>query len=258
MKAFFGWPLTLCVTAFLSVACEGPLYPKGAISIEPLAVYGTLWRTVESCSGLEGNLGALRWYSTPGSASPTVHGAAGSWWPDGNRIYLNEAYLDNPAIVRHEMLHALESRLRHSSRFQNACGGLVTCVGPCVTEAGANPVGPIVGSPVLMASALTVEVVLLSPQVGDSGYTTVLVKATNPFDYPVWVQLDHPQGVEFICRRGVQPCGDQASLGPGALAGFGAGQMRQMAFVFSVSSGTYQIVAGYDNSLSDTLTLIVP
>jgi hypothetical protein len=245
-------------SALVFFACADSLFPRNATRFDPPALYTTLWRTVEFCSGISGNLYSVRWYSTPGAASPSDHDAVGSWWPDGNRIYLNEQFIEHFDIIRHEMLHALDRGKEHSPKFLVECGELGTCVAGCLTEAGPPTPGPTASSPTIAPAELDVSTTILAPEPGDSGYTTVIVRARNPYTYPVWVQLEGAQGIEFICLRGVQPCGSYSQLGPGALGEFGALQSRQYAYVFSVSPGTFTIVGGYDSNRPDTLTLVIP
>lgn len=221
-------PFAIGATASLSLmSCEGPTYPRLALPFTPPLKYAVLWRTVEACSGLRGEFRAVRWYRTVGSTSSGGRGhVAGSWWPDGNRIYLNEAYLDYEEVIRHEMLHALDRGEGHAPVFLGSCGGLVTCQGDCVIEAGGLPPCPTSSSAEVLPSELAVAMEVVGPLPGEEGWMAVIISASNPRPDAIWVDLSGSPGSQFECTINQHPCGRSYSYGD-ARAAFGAGETRR-------------------------------
>lgn len=237
--------------------CRSSVDLPDAEPFDPPVHYGTLWRSVESCSGLVGDLDQVNWFRTSGPTS-NRHDAIGTWYPQGNRIILNEGYVDDFKVVRHEMLHAIEQRSGHSNRFRGSCAGIVDCEQDCLVGSGGPSAGPTAGSPEILPADLVVTGTLISPTASDSGFTTLIVSATNPFAYAVWVPLEGEQGLEFDCRNGVQPCGSQSILGPGARGAFAANETRREAFVFHVGSGSHMLTASYNSNALPAIQLVVP
>lgn len=237
--------------------CRSAAGLPNAEPFEPPAHFRTLWRSVETCSGLSGALERVAWLRTSGPTSNT-HDAIGTWYPLGNRIVLNEQYMDDFNVVRHEMLHAIERSSGHSSRFSGSCAGLVNCEQTCLEETGGPSSGPTSGSPEIPPTALVVEAMLISPTASDSGFTTLIVSATNPYGYAVWVTLEGEQGLEFGCQNGVQPCGTQSMRGPGSRGQFSADETRREAFVFHAGSGNHTLIASYNANTLPAIQLIVP
>ncbi|HUR00202.1 MAG TPA: hypothetical protein VM166_12155 [Gemmatimonadaceae bacterium] len=121
-------------------ACDlitAPL-PADAERFEAPAVYARWWAMTEACSGLSGNLGAVRWYRVPGEFIGVDGQALGGYWQSrSNRIVLAEGSVERGSTVRHEMLHAILRVGGHPrSQFLAACASLVNCQGSCVTDAG--------------------------------------------------------------------------------------------------------------------------
>ncbi len=99
----------VALAAAAATGCAAPTPPEVARST-PLAVqppYALWWAATERCSGLRGDLGAVRWASVLGARQLGDEGHAGSWWPATNQITLAGASVLDPRLVRHEMLHAL-------------------------------------------------------------------------------------------------------------------------------------------------------
>ena len=237
--------------------CHSAVGLPDAEPFDPPVYYRTLWRSVESCSGLMGALDQVTWFRTPGPTS-NLHDAIGSWYPLGNRIVLNEQYLDDFKVVRHEMLHAIEQRSGHSNRFRGSCAGVVSCEKDCLAGTGGPSSGPTSGSPQILPADIIVGATLISPTALDSGYSTLIISATNPYSHAVWVALEGEQGLEFDCRNGVQPCGTQSIFGPGARGPFAASETRREAFVFHAGSGPHTITASYNSNARPPIQLIVP
>lgn len=75
---------------------------------EPL--FRPLWDQLEACSKLRGNLRGVGFFYVPRESLPSVlHGirTLGIYVPASNRIFIIESEKSNPAVIRHEMMHAL-------------------------------------------------------------------------------------------------------------------------------------------------------
>ena len=75
---------------------------------EPL--FRPLWDQLEACSKLRGNLRRVGFFYVPRESLPSVlHGirTLGVYFPENNRIFIVESEKSNPAVIRHEMMHAL-------------------------------------------------------------------------------------------------------------------------------------------------------
>jgi hypothetical protein len=182
------------------VACDiptAPALPDGAEPFSPPPAFDLWWSMAQGCAGMSGALADVHWYVVPGARWVIVEGERydGVWYKSGNRIVLAEdAMLDGP-LVRHEMLHALAGVGHHSrDLFLARCGGVVSCDGACLDDAGTLP-PPDLAVARVDPEALEVEVVL-SPQAPSrsryGGYFTMTVTARNPRDHPVVVTLPPP------------------------------------------------------------------
>ena len=113
------------------VACNaaadiwGPTRPPYATRFTPDTSYLRMWKEVEVCSGLQGRMGRVEWYVSPGDTLAVSTGASGRWyWP--HHIYLAEKYVRHPTAVRHEILHDLRGDGSHPAEyFERRCGDLV-------------------------------------------------------------------------------------------------------------------------------------
>ena len=87
--------------------------PPGTYPFDPPVEYGTLWASVEDCSGLRGDMSRIEWFAIPGSRFSCRGGdACTGLWRSPHTIFLSEAAKDgqtgpNYLAVRHEMLHDL-------------------------------------------------------------------------------------------------------------------------------------------------------
>lgn len=104
--------------------------PKGAVPLDPPAIYSVYWQEIEQCSGETADFAATKWYYVPGDGgfpAGTSADVVGVWQPQSNSITLAQYVMGNPLVVRHEMLHAILKRTDHPSQyFVDACGLLVT------------------------------------------------------------------------------------------------------------------------------------
>ena len=138
-------PVGLIILVVLVVVCglaacgliTGPL-PPGAEEFAPPAVYARWWSMTEACSGHSGDVRVVQWYRVPGMGF--LHEGqevSGFWASRTNRIVLADEVIDQGAVVRHEMLHALLQTTGHPrSQFLGACASVVTCRSECVEDAG--------------------------------------------------------------------------------------------------------------------------
>jgi hypothetical protein len=114
-----------------------------------------------------------------------------------NRIVLSAAAQLDGAVVRHEMLHAINRRPGHPrSDFLEACAGLVTCSEQCITDAGPPPpvpVGAVVVPLQEMAVSLEVTPTVLSRQ-RDDGFFAATILVRNDRAVPVLVLTPVPWG----------------------------------------------------------------
>jgi hypothetical protein len=186
-------------------ACTSPTelrFPDDAIPIDVQPQFALWWRMTQACSGLRGDLGAVRWYVQPDVEALHIPGDHGGpygayWWATGNRILLTERAVTDGWLVRHEMLHALMGRAGHPrGEFVDRCGGIVTCTGECGREAGPD-VQPDVNAVEIDATELEVTVTVEpSPTFGlyeNGGWFAYVVTATNPRSEAVWVRVRRPQ-----------------------------------------------------------------
>lgn len=112
---------------------DPPPLPAGAVRFAPESVYSGYWAEMEACSGLRGSLAAITWYYVPGFDPFPAPGldkpVLGYWLGADNRIVLLQYVADPPALIRHEMLHALLRSPKHPPRyFEERCGE--TIAGP--------------------------------------------------------------------------------------------------------------------------------
>ncbi len=169
-------------------ACDAPLapLPPGAQAFNPPAIYRRWWQLTEACSGLSGDLSAIRWYVVPGATSvPMGDGRQvdGFWEPGTNRIVLAGDDQMSGALVRHEMLHALSAEGDHPrTQFVQRCGGVVVCDRRCIADGGPAPAGDPVAIHV-SPETLDVEVNMIPSDPAasrDDGYFMMVVSARNP------------------------------------------------------------------------------
>ncbi|MBK8003952.1 MAG: hypothetical protein IPK12_08390 [Gemmatimonadetes bacterium] len=110
-----------------------PPLPDGAVAFVPDSTYPAYWAQMEACSGKRGSFTAVHWYYVPGfdpfPAPGVKDDVVGYWHPSDNRIVLLQNVPNPPALIRHEMLHALIRRTDHPTHFfVDLCGE--TIAGP--------------------------------------------------------------------------------------------------------------------------------
>ena len=191
--------MTRWLLLFLPVlgACEtmAPRLPPGAQRFTPPAVYQQWWQLTEECSGRSGRFADVRWYRVPGATDiPLGDGTMvnGLWQPNGNEIVLGGGTELEGDLVRHEMLHALLRSPGHDrAAFVGRCGGVVVCIGPCLTDGGPPP-PPDPAAVIVAPTALEIGVEVVPNAPGASvndGTFMMIITARNPAPTPVIVQL---------------------------------------------------------------------
>jgi len=109
-----GW-IALVAVAFAggAMSCADPLGPPAhAVAFAPPSWYRALYLRDTRCSALFRTFDELHWYWVPGAGfSYDGQRDAGLTESSEGRIFISEAFLANPLVVRHEMLHAI---LRHT------------------------------------------------------------------------------------------------------------------------------------------------
>jgi hypothetical protein len=193
-------------------ACDltGPDLPAGAVSFTPYAVYGDWWALTEQCSGLRGELAAVKWYRVPDVAEFSFGDGSsvnGRWDPSENRIILAGKSEFRGDVVRHEMLHALLRQRGHPrADFVGGCGGIVVCAWRCLIDAGPapakDPTAQLV-SPSTLEIGLEVNPPSPSSSIND-GVFMMVITAHNPTPLPVIAELpaspDEEPSVSFSLK----------------------------------------------------------
>jgi hypothetical protein len=225
-----------------------PPLPEGATQFSTPAVYARWWTMVEQCSGLQGSLGSVHWYSTPQqlwNPSNSADPVEGYWSLASNRVVLNSNDTIDGPTVRHEMLHALiRSGAHPRSAFLKNCGGVVSCPLRCVQDAG-DPAATDPGTPIVTPAALEITSAIspASPSFEmDGGLATFTVSARNPLPHPVIVPLPGRPGggppMSFGYDLALFAGGNVSSGDPALDAGvtyFAAGETKRAVFDFLVA-----------------------
>jgi hypothetical protein len=120
------------VVALFALACGGggimggsgtPV--PGAVPFYNPAVFAEAWTTMESCSGLTGDLSKVSFFTAP---HITVGGQdfSGYWFQATNQIVVLDSVKANQNLIYHEMMHALLQRGDHPTQYFNgSCGDLM-------------------------------------------------------------------------------------------------------------------------------------
>lgn len=253
-------------------ACRDATPPAdiaGATPMPAQAPYALWWAATEACSGLRGDLTAVRWAVGPDSTLLGPEGLAGHWEGATNRITLARAYVLDGSVVRHEMLHALlairSGETHPPAYFRGRCAGYVACPGPCATTPGTPPTPVGAGAPVLSLAALGLRPRLAVlpasfPADSNGGWLVVAVSVQNPEPYGVVAQLDPAGSLDaqsFGYQFGVSE--DRTELDSAALA-FGPGETRR--FVFDVQTtgyrpGQYVVRGTFNTAPSDSAVVTI-
>ena len=202
------------------------------------------------CSGSRQSIESVEWFVVPGVTVFWYQGnlTSGFWSGAGNRIVLAEGAVDDGAVVRHEMLHALQPAAGHSRAFVRQCGGLVICLSACREAAGR---APLVSHALrrVDAGAMQVEVAFDPPGQGSAtdDHLTFTVTAHNPSADSVVVDLASRATMFRIeltsatdTIRNAVPSWEASEMV------FGPGETRRAVFDFRASSvfGGFRAIEG--------------
>ena len=104
-----------------------PLEYLGAVSYFDGPLFFPLWDELKACSKLSGKLRSFHFYYVKEtSLHDSLHGirTLGAYLPETNRIFIVELEKKNPAVIRHEMMHALLRDYRGHPPLYFASDGL--------------------------------------------------------------------------------------------------------------------------------------
>jgi hypothetical protein len=114
-----------CPLLLLLGACDwfGPSMPDGAVPFDPPAVYREWWAKTESCSGQRGSFDRVEWWVIEAHGFECSSGMCAGHWDGNHGIVIARDWVEDPSIVRHEMLHDLLDDGGHPSPpFGKHCG----------------------------------------------------------------------------------------------------------------------------------------
>jgi hypothetical protein len=247
-----GFALLILAGLFGCRDLVGPEFPGNARPMPNVPIqYATWWHTVEACSGRVGDLSTVDWYYTDGVIRVDGQDYDGYWFESGNRIVISNSAVYYGSVVRHEMLHALLRSGGHPRQyFVDLCGAVAPCGTACSDDETAR--GVPASARVIPTESLTVSIALApagAPAISiDSGWTMVMVTATNTRPEPVWVMTGDETGFGYVfaTEQGTARIEYQPRLA------FRAGESRSMAFdfqkTFAGAADTIWGVFGHKNS----------
>jgi len=108
---------------FVATGCGDAFAPPpGTTPLDPPPIYSDLWREVEACSGVSGNMDVIRWFMVQGGSFLCGLHFCDGLWVSPHNIYLSDLAAhdlqgDNYLTVRHEMLHELIRKPGHPPVF---------------------------------------------------------------------------------------------------------------------------------------------
>ena len=238
-----------------------PLPEIGATEFTPPAQYALWWEMAQACSGLRRDMREVHWLTDPSSNRRTLEGTAdtvvGEWYSGTSSIVLTREYINDPGVVRHEMLHALIRDPGHPAAvFRDGCSGYVVCGGSCGRAVGAIPPAPADARRVPVES-LMVRQALLPATItlaDDDAWFALVVTVTNARPYPVWARLS-----PFPGRPGIAATfGYATAMGShqneinGDSLSIGAGETKRYVFDLKVrqylAEGGSPAIRGFFNS----------
>jgi len=224
-----------CHRAFVA-----PRLPPTAQRIAAPSIYRRWWAMTAECSGSRESIESVEWFVVPGVTVFWYQGnlTSGFWSGAGNRIVLAEGALDDGAVVRHEMLHALQPAAGHSRAFVGQCGGLVICLSACREAAGRAPrVSHALRR--VDADAMQVDVAFDPPDQGSASddHLTFTVTAHNPSTDSVVVDLASRTPVfRFELTSATDTIRNAVPSWGSSEMVFGPGETRRAVFDFRASS----------------------
>ena len=262
------------VVPFVVFACSSvldPPLPAGTIRFTLPTVYSAWWSLTAECSGRSGSVSDVEWFVVPGVSEFPHEGrsVSGYWSRVSNRVVLAEKALMDGALVRHEMLHALERNVHHSREaFLRRCGGVVVCITNCLREAGTAP-APRPGLARVPPDAMEIDVRVNPVQpgltTGDSHFRLTVAVRNRRADSVV-VMLPDSRDAAPPSSFSFHVTGEKMGLwyaerawDPGIMT-FGPGETRVAVFDFTAAAkfdglralppGTYGVRGGFGSASS--------
>jgi hypothetical protein len=256
-----------------AIGCEtstAPL-PREAVQFNPPAVYTRWWSLTQECSGLTGDLAAIRWYVVPNAGSLQLKDGSsvnGYYLRGSNRIVLDGTDALSGDLVRHEMLHALlrgpASGPSHPREmFIRRCQGVVVCVDACTTDDGpAPPPDPAAIHVPQDDVTVSIDIQPANPSSAqDGGNFMMIITATNQLGVPIIADIQQC----FLCalktfsfRFDRTPSGGESSYDMlddyPEQRRFAVGESKRFIFDFrnrdgetryNVAPGTYMFAGAY-------------
>ncbi len=111
--------------AAIVLLCSGcrAFEPEGAAPLQVPATYATWWAELEQCAHRSANLERIRFWKVKGEefACPNGPTCAGRW-QSPHHVYIAERWIDNPSLVKHEMLHDLLNTGEHPPEIFGPAG----------------------------------------------------------------------------------------------------------------------------------------
>lgn len=95
----------LAAVTLASASCR--FEPDGAIPLEVPSVYRQWWAELEQCAQRSADFDRLRFWKVKGEVFPCPGGPCAGRWQSPHHVYLADKWVDNAALVKHEMLHDL-------------------------------------------------------------------------------------------------------------------------------------------------------
>lgn len=236
----------------------------------PPTAYALWWQLAEACSGVTGDLAAVRWFELPGASQFTVRDTAyqSYWWAVGNRIVVVANKKLDGQLIRHEMLHSLTGPHHLTQYFRDKCGGYVACEGNCAKEAGSIE-SPASTAATVEPTALAVSVAV-APQAASirtyGGWVAIEVTATAQTDSAIWVALT-PVGTQsgaaatfgyfFDCAYTGCSGASEYDYIFGTRMGFQPRQVRRYVFDRQLSEGQYSIHGFFNRDTTESRNVTI-
>ena len=230
------------------------------------------------CSGKASSLSTVQWFVVPGVSLFWRDGSVvnGYWSREGNAIVLAEGAVEDGAVVRHEMLHALQDDGRHTRSFVERCAGVVGCMSACVQAARLS--APVIAAalPRVSASEMLIDVAidpLERGSTGSDGYFALTVSVRNPGRDSVVVELPRsPESAaaswfRFELSNGTTVLMNSTPAQESGSMVFAPGETRRAVFDLrltqllegtgSQAPGTYAVRGGFGTQWSVSRSFVV-
>lgn len=105
----------LVATVLCSASCR--YEPDGAVPLEVPSVYRQWWAELERCAERTANFERITFWKVKGETFPCPKGPCAGRWQSPHHVYIAERWIDNPSLVKHEMLHDLLRTGEHPQAY---------------------------------------------------------------------------------------------------------------------------------------------